>query len=477
MHLCSANTSPSPAPGLSRPTPPVPGNLIVTAIDDEDNSKANGVDVNIAGPQSATAPTAGAGEAPFNGIATGDYTITHSSVCYTSATAKATVQPAQTARAELHIKHIHAAITVKQLTFSGHTVVEQDTTGDFAKPEWLDGRADHSPVSYARNVKVAFEAKFKVATAPCRPEKVDIKGSATFGSASLEWTATVTVSPGDTEATATLSSNNALPNAVGIFESTDIVWQMNPGAIGWTAAGTTRNVVYVTLGPPSGTPNYWTLLDLSCRAAAGETTEAGVITKAYTPLRTRAIPRKRDAVSLTYWKPQVTCKATVTKELLAATDGAGQCGSWAEFLVDMYRVHGITSGQKILVVRTMADWTGSTTTFMVKNWVFDHPPASAKSAFTHIVPTECRPGVNHPGQNNTAPPPAFYNHFIVRAQGVFWDPSYGTGSYADQAAWEADGIDGLMRNVEPRAGFDKSLNPTTKLLEFYVISGSSFTKI
>ncbi len=371
-----------------------------------------------------------------------------------------------------------SAITIKELTFTGNNVVEDDTTGNFPSPEWVDGRAqsDQSPVSYARNRTISLDAKFKVTTAACRGgESVEIKGKATFGSATLEWSGSTTVNPGDTEVTASMTSNSPLPNAVGIFETTDITWQMNPCGKGWSGAGTTRNVVYVTLGDPSGTPTYWTLVDISCRAAAGETTASGVIAKGFNPLRTRAIGRKRDGHDLTYWNPQGTCHATNTPLLLGAANGAGQCGSWAEFLIDMYKVHGITTADKILIVRSQSAWSNNSEGFLVKHWVFDHPPASAASSYTHWVPSQCRPGANLPGQHNTAPPPAFYNHFIVQADGKFWDPSYGAGPFADQKAWESAAIDGLFRGAPAGApagnstqtGFDKSLNASTTIVEFW----------
>jgi len=371
-----------------------------------------------------------------------------------------------------------SAVAIKELAFTGNNVIEKDTTGNFVPPEWVDGRAqtDQAPVAYARNRRISFNAKFRVTTAACRSgESVAVRGTATFGSASLEWTGTVTVNPGDAEVAVSLTSNNPLPNEVGIFESSDISWQMNPCGQGWGGAGTSRNVIYVTLGNPSGTPNYWTLLDLSCRAAAGETTAAGVITKAFDSLRSRAINRKRDGHDLTYWNPQNACTSTNTAQLLAAANGAGQCGSWAEFLIDMYKVHGITNGDKILIVRTQAAWAANSEGFLVKHWVFDHPPASSASSYTHWVPSQCRPGAHLPGQRNSAPPPAFYNHFIVRADGKFWDPSYGAGPFTDHLSWENAAIDGLFRDAPAGApagtniqtGFDKSLNAATTIVEFW----------
>jgi hypothetical protein len=345
-------------------------------------------------------------------------------------------------------------------------------------------------VSYVRNTPVAFTAKFKVTTNACRAsELIAVKGKATFGSASLEWNGSFTVGPGATEGSVVLTSDNPLPNEVGIFESTDITWEMNPCNQGWSPAGITRNVIYVTLGPPSGTPNYWTLLDISCRAAAGKTTGPEVIRSVFVPLTSRSLSRKRDGQDLTYWNPPgPSCSATSTALVLAAANGAGQCGSWAEVLIDIYKTHGITSGDKILIVRSVAAFQTSSEGFLVKHWVFDHPPASSGTAYTHYFPSQCRPGAGLPGQHNPSPPAGFFNHFIVLADGKLWDPSYGAGPFADKLAWENAAIDGLSRKppappppppppalpppgppagTRLQMGFDKSLSAGTNILEYW----------
>ena len=357
---------------------------------------------------------------------------------------------------------VHAALTIKELTFSGGHSVEKDTLGNFPSPEWLDTRtqADQSPISYKKNTKIQLTAKFKVSTQPSSTETVEIKGDVAFGSAALQWTGTVSVSPTDTEATMPVATSSApLPDQVDCFDAQDITWQMNPAGAGWSAAGTTRNIIYVTLGDPVGTPNYWTLLDISCRAARGDSSPASLVSHVFAPLSTRTLTRKRDGHSLTYWNPPTT-RATNTQLLLAATDGSGQCGSWSEFLLDMYKVHGISNADKILIQRD----SHRTLSFLVKNWRFNHPPPSSANSLTHVIGTECvkLPGI--PGQTNPNPPPAFQNHFIVRFSGQFYDPSYGAGPFSDQLTWERSAIDGLLDSA--RAGFDKSLNPSTKLLEF-----------
>jgi hypothetical protein len=357
----------------------------------------------------------------------------------------------------------HAALMVKELTFGGTTPVEKDTLGNFVPPEWEDGRVptDQAPVRYTRNLSVSISAKFRITKQPSAGESVLIRATATFGSVTLQWSGTVSVSPGDTEATLPMTaSSGPLADQVDCFDASPIQWEMNPASQGWSGAGETRNIVYVTLADPSATPAYWTLLDISCRAAAGDMTVAALVAHAFGPFTSRSLNRKRDNQPLTYWNPDTTT-VTNTHDLLAAGDGSGQCGSWSEFFIDMLKAHGITDAHKILIVRDK----GRSIDFLVKNWRFNHPPASASSAFTHKLNTECvkQPGI--PGQNNPNPPPAFQNHFIVLHGGLFYDPSYGAGPVPNQLSWESGAIDGLTDGA--LAGFDKSLNFTTRLLEFW----------
>jgi len=273
------------------------------------------------------------------------------------------------------------------------------------------------------------------------------------------------VAPGDNDVTTpALTSSAPLPNQIGCFDPANITWEFNPAGTGWASGGSSGNTVYVTLGDPNGTPAYWTLLDISCRAGSGDTDANTAVGHFFGPFGGRNLQRKRDGHALTYWNPNTTT-CTNTALLLAAADGSGQCGSWAEFFIDMCKAHGITGADKVVIIRSTA--TSSTTGFLVKNWQFKHPPASSATAFTHVMYTECvdLPGI--PGQNNPDPPPAFYNHFIVLYNGAFFDPSYGAGPFATQINWEAAAIDGLFYNPSHMAGYDKSLNSAVKLLEFW----------
>jgi len=379
----------------------------------------------------------------------------------------ATVVSSATNSGTVQLQLVHAALLIKEVAFAGNHVVEQDTLGNFPTPEWVEARAQQSPLCYTRNASPQLTAKFRVTTQPSGAEAVQVRGTATLGAATLQWTGSVNVAPGDNEVTTpTLTSNVPLPNQIGCFDPANITWEFNPAGAGWAGGGSSGNTLYVTLGDPAGTPAYWTLLDISCRAASGDTDANTAVPHFFTPFQGRSLNRKRDGHVLTYWNPNTTT-CTSTALLLAAADGSGQCGSWAEFLIDMCKVHGITGAHKVMIVRTLPEYSSSTTGFLVKNWQFRHPPASSATAFTHAMGTECvkQPGI--PGQNNPNPPPAFFNHFIVLFNSTYFDPSYGSSTVTTQLAWEAAAIDGLFHDPSNKTGFDKSLNSGVKLLEFW----------
>lgn len=468
MHEAAGTAAPTPAP---TPAPVVsPGDLVVTVTDASDGSPISGATVQVAGPQSQTATTGDAGTASFSGIPQGGYNVTGAKAGYIAASASATVVSAATQRANIQLRVVHAALVIREVSFSGNHVVEQDTLGSFSFPEWVEGRSQQKPVCYTRHAAVQLTAKFRVTTHPSATETVQVQGRSTLGSATLQWTGSVNVAPGDNEATTATLTSTPLPNQIDCFDPATITWQMNPAGAGWASAGSSANTIYVTLGDPAGTPAYWTLLDISCRAARGDTTANAAVTHFFGPFAGRSLSRKRDGHALTYWNPTTTT-CTNTALLLAAADGSGQCGSWAEFFIDMCKAHGITSADKIVIVRSVADM--STTGFLVKNWRFNHPPPSSASAFTHDMGTQCVKQLGIPGQNNPNPPPAFYNHFIARFNNAFYDPSYGAGPFATQVDWEAAAIEGLFYNPTSKAGFDKSLNSSVKLLEFWNMTSNT----
>ncbi len=445
------------------------GTLNGRVVETPGDTPVSGATASIAGRTRPTPTTDAQGGFQFANLEADRYEVRATKTGFQQGTASvdARFRPGGTINVQVSIRIIHATLAIKEIRFAGNHVVEKDTLGNFSSPEWVEGRATQHPVCYTRNTSVRLTAKFNVVRHPGRTETVAVRGRFTYHTTTLEWTANVSVNTSATEvSTPAMTSSAPIPNFVACYDSTDIRWEYNPASTGWAGAGNSRNVIYATLGAPSGTPAYWTLLDISCRAAAGRIDAASVVAGVFVPFVSRSMRRKRDNHLLTYWNPDTTT-VTNTRELLQSADGSGQCGSWAHFLLDMYRVHGIAAGDKILIVRGL----GSAPGFLVKNWRFNHPPPSSATSFTHARGTECveLPGI--PGQSNANPPPAFENHFIVRYAGTYYDPSYGAGPYANPLAWENAAIDGLTQGG--RAGYDKALNTTTRLLRFYDLTTSA----
>lgn len=383
---------------------------------------------------------------------------------------------------------LHSKIEVQEITFSDNHIVEKDTLGNFGSPEWIKGRNanDQSPACYTRNKRVKIKAKFKVTTKPSQSEIVKIKGSCIFDSKTLEWESDVNVAPSSNEITTSeMTSNTTLPDHVACYDLANITWQTNPANIGWSGAGTSSHLLYVTLGDPNGTPAYWTLLDVSCRAAHGQTSEPKVVSKVFEPLKTsvgdgNGLKRKRDGKELTYYKDAIhTPGASVfsTYDLLHRSDGTGRCGAWARFLVDMYKTHGITGGQVIGVVPDSSE----PEVFLVNNCTF-HEPHSLPAPFTHVGHSECKkdPGIKGQGKDN--PQFLFGDHALVKYSTDTYDPSYGVGPKPDLRSWEIGAIAGLGKGgytVFTYAGDTQAISKECSkgFINYTVVSGDTLSKI
>jgi hypothetical protein len=366
---------------------------------------------------------------------------------------------------------IHARLRIQEVKFSSNHVVEKDTLGNFSSPEWKHGRSttDNSPICYTRDTQIKLTAKFKVTRKPCSVDSVTIEGKARIGKNNILFKGKINVKPADTEVSVSLSGSSKLPNRVDCVDLFKIGWAYNPASTGSLIAGTSANILYVVLADPVGTPAYWTLLDISCRAASKQTTEGKVVSKSYKPFSGRALTRKRDNKGLTYWNPKTTT-CTNTQQLLASADGSGQCGSWSEFLIDMFKCHGINSASKVLVVHTLAAHAVSSSGFLVKNWRFTGA-GSKPAPWPYVMHVDCVSVAGVAGQRNPNPPPAFFNHFVVKYGGEFYDPSYGSSPVANQLKWENASIDGLFKKTAPKnlVGYKKTDHSKVEILYFKVL--------
>jgi hypothetical protein len=377
-------------------------------------------------------------------------------------------------------------LAVDEITFSGGHTVNNDTAADFDN-KWTQVRAqanlgnpqlDPSPLCYTRNTPVTLTATLRVTTQPTDPENVTVRGTAVIGLTTIVWTsAPITVNPGPATVpfVVPVPGSLALPNQVAAYNPLTITWEMSGPTGNWIGIGSTQHRIYVTLGNPAGTPAYWTLLHYSCTGAAGAANDQALITGAFNPLRGLNLTRQRDNVPLTYWNPQGPARGNSnTALLLAEPTGAGHCGSWALFFIDMLKAHGVGTGHKVNVTRPavvqqigpVVVGAGVKRGFLVATWNFAPVPATSPADLTHTRRGNCNPGVYAPGQNNPQPPPAFYNHFVVHCttDGRIYDPSYGH-DFANPDAWEPASISGLYSDcAAPNAGY--SPVGAARLLQF-----------
>jgi hypothetical protein len=356
-------------------------------------------------------------------------------------------------QAEVHIC-AWPKLEVKEVTFCGparHTV-EKDTAGDFDN-KWTKGRLDteQSPLCYTKNTKIELAVVFTITAKPTEEETVKVRGTTDFNGTQLQWLSTdphIKVASGAAEVTlaATLSDND-LPDVVACYDPLVITWEMTAADGAWKAIGTTTHVIYATLGKPTVTPVYWTLLDYSCRAAQGKSTADDLVTEAFGKLKTtirddQGLKRKRDNQELTYYKfGRLTASTDVlhTKDLLTRGDGTARCMAWARFFVSTCQLHGITAA-RVIGVKPVAFATAGV--FIVKNCTFNGP-GSQGAPFTHEGNTECVKDDGLPGQGKSDPQFTFNDHALVLYGGLIYDPSYGVGPYADVKAWETAAIAGL----------------------------------
>jgi hypothetical protein len=148
-----------------------------------------------------------------------------------------------------------------------------------------------------------------------------------------------------------------------------------------------------------------------------------------------------DTVVMGYWI--APSPAFVYIAMLASTNGNGSCGAWSELLDACLRIQGNTSAS-IGEIKSIFH----PKLFLVNVW--DKSPSTLGDVGLTVgyVPGLIS-GNGIPAQNNPSPPPeakAFQNHFIVRFNAKFYDPSYGGPIYNTQLDHENAALRALITN-------------------------------
>jgi len=355
------------------------------------------------------------------------------------------------------------------VNFGGYKVINDGTAemGQEFTRVWKKGFPDpaaklvtakcQSVLCFAGGSVVKLNATFTVTEKPTVSETVWVAGQATIGGTKITWQASIRVDPASTEVDMPdTAGDKTVPAAVAVLDPLELEWfQTKSDNTTWApTVGKSKNLTYVTLKAPLVKP-YWTLLDISCRAGDGKTTEDDLVPAAFEPFTKhtgdgKGFKRKGDDVETHYYvngsdlsKDDGT--VFTTEGILSRADGNGRCGGWANLLIHLYKIHGITSAGKVWFIRgTNVNNPGYKQGygFLVKNCQFD-AVGGLGGPYTHEGRKTCKKQDGAPGQGKTNPKFEFGDHVVVSHNGKLYDPSYGVGPKGSNLEYEQAAIAGL----------------------------------
>jgi len=355
-------------------------------------------------------------------------------------------------------------LQIKEVTFECHEVLN-DGAAEIDVPfdkRWEKGRAaaaanqptddSQSPICFTQKKKIKLSAEFEVNPVSTDDETVSVKANLGFG----EITADITVAAGEDEASLPLTeSTTALPKKVDHIPAWDIKWTHVLEDASWVDAGTSTSPLYVLWGDPQK-PIYFTLLDVSCESAKGETSEAGVVTKSFEPFDAakgtgNGFVRKGDGLSMSYYNKGTETGSgsdmQTTDGLLSNAEATGRCGGWATLLRHMWSMHGITAHSRRWYIRAnQTSLMNPDLRFLVKNCAFSGTGSAPTELYTHDgtrAKNEVRKVTGIPGHGQDNPQFDFGDHVVVKYGGKYYDPSYGVGPYDNDALYLTAALDGL----------------------------------
>ena len=349
-------------------------------------------------------------------------------------------------------------VTLDALSFSGtnyHYVISDDGLTAYSEPQWITsgpGEAGRSyPLCYVRGSKMAVLGGWDITPAGLPADlSVQIQGTASEGMG-FPWTQ-LTRSEDIRWVSPVMECSNAFDAVVAFFNPMQIDWSVLLGSCTVPLnAGMSTNQCYVTLDDPLNADLRHTVLHLGCSNGAGKSTEAECTEEIWNEFTDRDV-RRIDDTRLTYYQ-DYNCTNSTTESLLI--HGDGQCGAWANLLIDILKAQGIDYYNEWAIIEPGAGDAG----FALKNWVFSEPGQSGDLEYPYL----CIPGTNFMGttnynwiyadvtdmpgvlgQGNVANPRSLFMEHFVFINGQYYDPSLGL-RHADLAALEDNSIDGFYK--------------------------------
>ncbi|MBI4570017.1 MAG: hypothetical protein HY719_16610, partial [Planctomycetes bacterium] len=373
-------------------------------------------------------------------------------------------------------------LTVRDVTFSGpgFNVVTRDDGTDYAGPHWLDANGDGvADVKGTASLPIAvcYQRASSVklsATLACKPDLTGLGADLSVDGPKPTALATPVVFTGPTASVGPITSASALKNKIDSQPSFDLTWKIAVKKGDKAATfGVSSNRMYVTLGTPVGLGAflYETALDIGCRNAKGKEAENPAFDAIWSDFTDRDV-RRVDGRQMKYWldaaDPDVesiggasACQ-TLAGMLAPSTtlNGVGTCAAWADLLIATTQAQGISSAERIQITTSDKNDFDNPTPFrtpldssllrhgvlMVKNRTFPPPnPALVGCAPFDRFRAAVASNPGAPAQGIGNPPDDFFNHFIVKYSGKFYDSSYGTGPFATNQEWQNASLAGVSK--------------------------------
>ncbi len=382
-----------------------------------------------------------------------------------------------------------AKTAIKEVSFSGDNTVLKSDDGavTFSAPQYkdvnLDGDANDEgdrsfPISYVRNSSnVIVSAKFIMIPKPSGKVLLKATGGGGFPM-NLE---PIAVSGDGTEiALPPTQMSGKLDNKIACLKGMSINWfvSVDNGA-NWIGMGQSTNALYVTWSKPCAPENLQTYFEVGCAAANGVTGIVGVnddsvLDKIWGKFKSKNISRVSDGKVLTYygfddvngngvWDEGIDIdknRTKVTDAVALIKEGNGQCYSWAEFLGQVLCAQGlnaINSAENNLIWIEHNNLQNDKVRlfgFAVKNWgkagvgpwyVKSFDAGLDGRNITLLIDGQTQDIMGIRGQGNSPNPPAWFErHFILKLNGLLYDPSYGTGPFNSYLQYESQSFEGCL---------------------------------
>lgn len=349
---------------------------------------------------------------------------------------------------------------------------------DYSSPEWVDLNGDWDaddpgeskfPVSFKKNNAAGVQAvKFK-AVPPNLPDcAVMVKGVGPNGE---NFDGVGHITGDDLAMVGTVVGSVPLPNEVKVYEPYTVQWSVKYADAKFCASGISDNLAYITLLAPVN-ERLETYYDIGTRAAQGCNAVDTTIAAVWNRFKGRHVETVRHEV-MGYYRG-ASCPndvpSTNAPRLVALKNG--QCGAWVDLMIQVLRTQGIEGADVVTIVpRTdnlPADCTGSGPDgFIIKEYTFAAAGTSgcANYPFKFNDPcgiftswpagqVEVTNAAGKPGQDENDPASWFVRHFIVKINGIYYDPSYGDPSMfpgpraAANLAWEQGAVAGYYGDAD-----------------------------